>query len=64
MRRLQPRRSRGRWGDPMLPNGIWAMTDRMEFGAKGRSATRSAYADHARDMRVASTQVDARRQAL
>ena len=27
---------------------------RMEFGAKGRSATRSAYADHARNIRVAS----------
>ena len=28
---------------------------RMEFGAKGRSTARSAYADHARDTRVAST---------
>ena len=28
---------------------------RMEFGAKGRSTARSAYANHTRDTRVAST---------
>ena len=54
MRRLQPRRSRDQWDDPTLPNRIRA-NRRMEFGAKGRSAARSACANDVRGTGVVST---------